>query len=186
MNTFCSSRIRSRSRTSCAKRSNKGAYMAAPSFDNAENIRVWLRFHEDLSRGLKQARFAQTTPVRAGVSLRQASLAACIYHTGELDLLRDTLQSLAAQNSPPANVLIAVDAPERGRGRAGQGAGRRTRLAVHGDRRVRHGCRAFIQCAGRAGHRKTYAAVPVARHACCSRMRSRCCATFPITPARTC
>lgn len=89
-----------------------GGYIAAASFDNDENVAVWKRFHADLAKGLR----AQLCVREAEPAARPAEtpVAACIYHCGDLDALRQTLQSLEAQSEKPAEVLIAVDAPDAG------------------------------------------------------------------------
>ena len=87
----------------------QGAYIAAASFDNDENLDVWKRFHKDLGGDLR----SRLLPVHTSVSgaAEPQRVAVCIYHTGDLGALERTLATLAAQQARPDEVLIAVDAP---------------------------------------------------------------------------
>jgi glycosyltransferase involved in cell wall biosynthesis len=90
----------------------EGGYIATPSFDNDENVAVWKRFHADLAKGLREQ--LRQKGNAHGERAPDASVAICIYHSGNLDALRQTLQTLEAQSAKPDEVLIAVDAPNAG------------------------------------------------------------------------
>ncbi len=82
----------------------QGGYVAAPSFDNAENLEQWRRFHDDLGRGLLEHLLPQPAAEPGGAP---ASISVCIYHMDDDDRLMATLTSLGKQR--PAEVLVAVD-----------------------------------------------------------------------------
>ena len=91
----------------------QGAYVAAPSFDNAENLEQWRRFHDDLGRGLLEHLLPQPVARPEGAP---GSISVCIYHADDDDRLMATLSSLAEQQL--SEILVAVDtddasAPER-------------------------------------------------------------------------
>jgi hypothetical protein len=91
----------------------EGGYVATPSFDNDENVAVWKRFHADLAKGLRQT-LCQQGQAEHGERASTATVAVCIYHSGNTDALRQTLQTLEAQSAKPDEILIAVDAPNAG------------------------------------------------------------------------
>lgn len=82
----------------------KGGYVAAPSFDNAENLAQWSRFHDDLGRGLLEHLLPQPA-VKPGSPADGISV--CIYHVDDDDRLMSTLASLP--EPPPSEILVAVD-----------------------------------------------------------------------------
>lgn len=97
-----------------------GGYIARPSFDNDTILAQWKQFHGDLARGLAEHLLVG----RKSRELRKTTTSACVYHVGNLDLLRLTLESLAAQDELPSEVLIAVDSDQLdGLARAEQVAG---------------------------------------------------------------
>ena len=83
----------------------RGGYVAAPSFDNEENLEQWRRFHQDLGRGL----LAELLPRDSYVSAPPTKISVCIYHPENDERLAATLASLKAQKDAPLEVLIAVD-----------------------------------------------------------------------------
>lgn len=85
-----------------------GGYIAAPSFENSENIKVWMEFHESLANGLKQ-QLSRFVPHQADTE--RVPITVCIYHTGDIDLLETTFHSIQAQDLKAHSVLVAVDAP---------------------------------------------------------------------------
>ena len=95
--------------TKIAEALAQGAYVATPSFDNDQNMAVWKGFHANLSGELR-ARLLPVHAVPSGAADR-STVAVCIYHTGDDEALRHTLDSLSAQSARPDEVLIAVDAP---------------------------------------------------------------------------
>jgi glycosyltransferase involved in cell wall biosynthesis len=82
----------------------RGAYVAAPSFDNVENLEQWLRFHDDLGRGLLEHLLPPPAAQPAGPT---GSISVCIYHIDDDDRLMATLSSLKEQQ--PSEILVAVD-----------------------------------------------------------------------------
>lgn len=88
---------------------NKGGYFAAPSFDNGLNIETWRNFHDDLGRGLRDHLLGTADHDR-----HDCSIGICIYHPGEMGTLLATVSSLGHQAASEMELLIAVDAPERG------------------------------------------------------------------------
>lgn len=82
----------------------QGAYVAAPSFDNAENLEQWRQFHDDLGRGLLEHLLPQPAAKPDGTP---GSISVCIYHIDDDDRLMATLSSLKEQQ--PSEVLVAVD-----------------------------------------------------------------------------
>lgn len=81
-----------------------GGYVAAPSFDNAENLEQWSRFHDDLGRGLLQHLLTQRPAKPSGPA---GSISVCIYHIDDDDRLMTTLSSLPKDH--PAEILVAID-----------------------------------------------------------------------------
>ena len=88
-----------------------GAYVARPSFDNDANLAAWREFHRDLGRGLHPW-LAEARRTRNAVAVERARISICLYYTGRDELLAASLASLAAQEVPPFEVLIAVDSDE--------------------------------------------------------------------------
>ncbi len=82
----------------------QGGYVAAPSFDNAENLEQWSRFHDDLGRGLLEHLLPQPA-VKPGST--PDSISVCIYHADDDDRLMSTLSSLP--KPPPSEILVAID-----------------------------------------------------------------------------
>lgn len=82
----------------------QGGYVAAPSFDNAENLEQWRRFHDDLGRGLLE----HLLPPPAVKTGHAGSISVCIYHMDDDDRLMATLSSLAGQRHP-SEVFVAID-----------------------------------------------------------------------------
>lgn len=88
---------------------DKGGYFAAPSFDNGLNIETWRNFHDDLGRGLKDHLLGT-----ADHDGQERSIGICIYHPGDMDALTATFSSLDGAKASEVELLIAVDAQERG------------------------------------------------------------------------
>jgi len=82
-----------------------GGYVAAPSFDNVENLAQWSRFHSDLGRGLLQHLLARHT---SNPNASLGSISVCIYHADDDERLMTTLSSLSQQR-PAAEILVAID-----------------------------------------------------------------------------
>ena len=82
----------------------QGGYVAAPSFDNAENLAQWRRFHDDLGRGLLEHLLPQPA-VKPGDAA--GGISVCVYHLDDDDRLMATLSSLAEQH--PSEILVAID-----------------------------------------------------------------------------
>lgn len=82
-----------------------GGYVARASFDNAENLEQWRRFHLDLGRGLLKQLLP---PIRKGAEIL-STVSVCIYHAGSDEKLQATLASIKEQDHPPEEILIAVD-----------------------------------------------------------------------------
>lgn len=82
-----------------------GGYVAAPSFDNAEILAQWSRFHSDLGRGLLQHLLTRQT---RNPTAALGSISVCIYHTDDDERLMMTLSSLSKQR-PAAEILVAID-----------------------------------------------------------------------------
>ena len=87
-----------------AEAMQQGGYVAAPSFDNAENLEQWSRFHDDLGRGLLQHLLPQQAFKPGGTP---GSISLCIYHSDDDDRLMATLSSLPQQH--PCEILVAID-----------------------------------------------------------------------------
>lgn len=85
-----------------------GAYVAAPSFDNAENLAQWSRFHSDLGRGLLEELLPRRPSEPSEPAERAGNLSVCIYHTDDDDRLMTTLLSVK-QQSVTADIFVAVD-----------------------------------------------------------------------------
>lgn len=83
----------------------EGGYVAAPSFDNEENLEQWRRFHQDLGRGL----LAELLPVDPYGSAPPVKISVCIYHPENDERLAATLASLKAQDHQQLEILIAID-----------------------------------------------------------------------------
>ncbi|WP_428681711.1 glycosyltransferase [Reyranella sp.] len=99
----------------------RGGYVAAPSFDNEENLDQWRRFHQDLGRGL----LAELLPVDSHAAAPPTKISVCIYHPESDEQLTATLASLKAQNHPQLEIRIAIDtqdteAVERARAKVGE------------------------------------------------------------------
>lgn len=82
----------------------RGGYVAAPSFDNEENLEQWRRFHQDLGRGL----LAELLPVDS-YTAPPTRISVCIYHPEADERLAATLGSLKAQSHQQLEILIAID-----------------------------------------------------------------------------
>lgn len=82
-----------------------GGYVAAPSFDNEENLEQWRRFHQDLGRGL----LAELLPAELHRPAPPPSISVCLYHPENDERLAATLASLNAQDHPQLEILVAVD-----------------------------------------------------------------------------
>lgn len=82
-----------------------GGYIAAPSFDNQENLEQWRRFHQDLGRGL----LAQLLPVHSDVVPPTTRISVCIYHPEADERLAATLGSLKAQSHQELEIFVAID-----------------------------------------------------------------------------
>lgn len=88
-----------------------GGYVPRPSFDNAINLEIWLKFHRQLGGELRGHLLQQSRLSNAGEgNANQPSTAVCIYLTGDMTELQITLASIAAQSVAALEILIAVDA----------------------------------------------------------------------------
>ncbi len=75
----------------------QGGYVAAPSFDNAENLEQWSRFHDDLGRGLLEHLLPQQAVKPDGTP---GNISVCIYHVDDDDRLMATLSSVPSRILP--------------------------------------------------------------------------------------
>lgn len=87
-----------------------GGFVAGPSFRNDDNLGIWRGFHDNLARGLS-TELARQEHHSVG-ELGSPSVTVCIYSTGELPALKDTIAALEAQTATPDEVIIAVDSDE--------------------------------------------------------------------------
>jgi glycosyltransferase involved in cell wall biosynthesis len=102
-----------------------GGMVPRPSFSNDANLATWVAFHEQLGGPLRRRLLDQC---RAQDSAPAAPASAvCIYFLGHAAALDATLASLAAQELPPHEVFVGVDADSDADCDAAAGA-----LARHG------------------------------------------------------
>ena len=87
-----------------------GGLVPRPSFSNDTNLATWIAFHRQLGGALRQRLLDRGTAPAAMASPDTSASAVCIYFTGHAEALDATLASLAAQDVPPADVLVGVDA----------------------------------------------------------------------------
>jgi glycosyltransferase involved in cell wall biosynthesis len=85
----------------------RGGYIARPSFDNEANLQVWRDFHLDLGRGLLEDLLQRHLPPPPACGGERVSV--CVYSPRGGAALAATLSSLAAQELPSHEVLIAID-----------------------------------------------------------------------------
>jgi glycosyltransferase involved in cell wall biosynthesis len=85
-----------------------GGYIPRPSFDNETNLQTWRDFHQALASGLRDQLLSESRPPTR--TALPASVSVCIYCTGREAALRSTLASLASQEAPALELLIALDA----------------------------------------------------------------------------
>jgi hypothetical protein len=84
-----------------------GGYVPRPSFDNGENLDVWRDFHQALASGVREQLLRELRVAPAAASAGSTSV--CVYHAGQSQALRSTLESLARQEAPALEILVAVD-----------------------------------------------------------------------------
>jgi glycosyltransferase involved in cell wall biosynthesis len=105
-----------------------GGYVPRPSFNNDENLEIWRGFHHSLATGLRERLLGELRSPPKPLGAPSATV--CVYHAGQDSALRATLVSLAAQDSPALEVMVAVDTDNGGAAQRARDVAAEAQVAV--------------------------------------------------------